>query len=126
LLGAGVPLINALNVARRSIGNQILVDAVSDSIDRVKEGKALGKSLAQNRALFPGAVVEMISVAEESNALDTVLVDVADGLENRTARRLDLLVRMIEPAMLLIMAAMVLMVVIALLLPVIKMSSTMR
>ena len=39
LLGAGVPLINALNVARRSIGNQILVDAVSNSIDRVKEGK---------------------------------------------------------------------------------------
>ena len=45
LLGAGVPLISALNVARRSIGNQILVDAVAESIDRVKEGKALGKSL---------------------------------------------------------------------------------
>ena len=40
-----MPLINALNVARRSIGNQILVDAVSNSIERVKEGKALGSSL---------------------------------------------------------------------------------
>jgi len=39
LLGAGVPLINCLNVARRSIGNQILVDAVTNSIERVKEGK---------------------------------------------------------------------------------------
>ena len=49
LLGAGVPLINALNVARRSIGNQILVDAVSNSIDRVKEGKPLGTSLGRNQ-----------------------------------------------------------------------------
>ena len=68
----------------------------------------------------------MISVAEESNSLDSVLVDVADGLENRTSRKLDLLVRMLEPAMLLVMAGMVLTVVIALLLPVIKMSQTMR
>jgi general secretion pathway protein F/type IV pilus assembly protein PilC len=75
---------------------------------------------------FPKTVVEMISVAEESNSLDTVLVDVADGLENRTSRKLDLLVRMLEPAMLLVMAGMVLTVVIALLLPVIKMSQTMR
>ena len=68
----------------------------------------------------------MISVAEESNSLDSVLVDVADGLENRTSRKLDLLVRMLEPAMLLVMAGMVLTVVIALLLPVIKMSQPMR
>ena len=53
-------------------------------------------------------------------------MDVADGLENRTSRKLDLLVRMLEPAMLLVMAGMVLTVVIALLLPVIKMSQTMR
>ena len=42
LLGAGVPLINRLNVARKSIGNQILVDAVASSIERVKEGDQLG------------------------------------------------------------------------------------
>src|SRR6478735_9546133 len=70
LLGAGVPLINALNVARRSIGNQILVDAVSNSIERVKEGKPLGASLADCRALFSGSVLEMISVAEVSGRLE--------------------------------------------------------
>ena len=63
LLGAGVPLVNGLNVARRSIGNQILVDAVSHSIDRVKEGKQLGASLADSRTLFSGSTLEMISVA---------------------------------------------------------------
>ena len=66
----------------------------------------------------------MIAVAEESNTLDTVLVEVADGLERRTARRLDLVVRLLEPIMLLILAGVVLFVVIALLLPVIKMSSS--
>jgi type II secretory pathway component PulF len=107
LLGAGVPLINALNVARRSIGNQILVDAVSDSIDRVKEGKALGKSLAQNRDLFPGAVVEMISVAEESGKLDQELLRIAQVTEGDLDRQLKSAVALAEPLMLFLIAGLV-------------------
>jgi type II secretory pathway component PulF len=107
LLGAGVPLINALNVARRSIGNQILVDAVSESIDRVKEGKALGKSLAQNRDLFPGAVVEMISVAEESGKLDQELLRIANVTEGDLDRQLKTVVALAEPLMLFLIAALV-------------------
>lgn len=107
LLGAGVPLINALNVARRSIGNQILVDAVSESIDRVKEGKALGKSLAQNRALFPGAVIEMISVAEESGKLDQELLRIANVTEGELDRQLKTVVALAEPLMLFLIAALV-------------------
>ena len=107
LLGAGVPLINALNVARRSIGNQILVDAVSDSIDRVKEGKPLGKSLAQNRDLFPGAIVEMISVAEESGKLDSELLRIANVTEGDLDRQLKAVVALAEPLMLFLIAALV-------------------
>jgi type II secretory pathway component PulF len=107
LLGAGVPLINALNVARRSIGNQILVDAVSESIDRVKEGKALGKSLAQNRALFPGAIIEMISVAEESGKLDQELLRIANVTEGELDRQLKTVVALAEPLMLFLIAALV-------------------
>lgn len=107
LLGAGVPLINALNVARRSIGNQILVDAVSDSIDRVKEGKPLGTSLAQNRSLFPGAVVEMISVAEESGKLDNELLRIAGVTESDLDRQLKAVVALAEPMMLFLIAALV-------------------
>ena len=77
LLNAGVPLVQALNVARKSIGNQILVDAVSASIDRVKEGAQLGASLSDCRNLFPGSVLEMISVGEESGKLDAELVRIA-------------------------------------------------
>ena len=66
----------------------------------------------------------MIAVAEQSNTLDSVLLDIADTLEKNTWRQLDLAVRLLEPAMLMLLAAMVLMLVIALLYPVLKMSST--
>ncbi|MCX8107477.1 MAG: type II secretion system F family protein [Verrucomicrobiae bacterium] len=104
LLGAGVPLINGLNVARRSIGNQILVDAVSNAIDLVKEGKALGASLAQCPMLFPGSVLEMISVAEESGKLDQELVRIADVTEAELDRRLKTAVALAEPVMLFVIA----------------------
>lgn len=107
LLGAGVPLINGLNVARRSIGNQILVDAVSESIDRVKEGKALAFSLAQNRTLFPGSVIEMISVAEESGKLDHELIRIATVTESDLDRALKAVVALAEPMMLFLIAALV-------------------
>jgi type II secretory pathway component PulF len=107
LLQAGVPLISALNVARRSIGNQVLIDAVSDSIDRVKEGKPLGKSLAQNRSLFPGAIVEMISVAEESGKLDTELMRIATVTEGDLDRQLKSVVALAEPVMLFVIAALI-------------------
>jgi type II secretory pathway component PulF len=105
LLGAGVPLINALNVAQRSIGNQILIDAVTVSIDQVKEGKALAASLAPNRELFPSAVVEMISVAEESGRLDNELLRIANVTEGDLERELKTAVSLAEPLMLFLIAA---------------------
>jgi len=104
LLGAGVPLINGLNVARRSIGNQILVDAVANSIDRVKEGKALGVSLSECRTLFTGSVLEMISVAEESGKLDQELVRIANVTEGDLDRELKTAVAFAEPLMLFLIA----------------------
>ncbi len=105
LLGAGVPLIAGLNVARRSIGNQILVDAVAHSIDRVKEGKALGPSLGDCRVLFSGSTLEMISVAEESGKLDGELVRIANVTEGDLDRQLKTVVAMAEPLMLFFIAA---------------------
>ena len=66
----------------------------------------------------------MISVAEESNNLDNVLVNIADGIDRQTSRQLDLMVRLLEPLTLLVMASAILFVLIALLLPVFQMSST--
>ncbi len=104
LLGAGVPLIACLNVARRSIGNQILVDAVAHSIERVKEGKALGPSLGDCRVLFSGSTLEMISVAEESGKLDGELIRIANVTEGDLDRQLKTAVAMAEPLMLFLIA----------------------
>jgi general secretion pathway protein F/type IV pilus assembly protein PilC len=73
---------------------------------------------------FPPIVVEMIAVAEQANNLENVLVSIAETQERQTWRRLDLTVRLIEPIMLLLLASVILMLVIALLLPIMKMSST--
>jgi type II secretory pathway component PulF len=104
LLGAGVPLINALNVARRSIGNQVLVDAVSNAIERVKEGQQLGPSLSDCRNLFSGSILEMIAVAEESGRLDQELIRIANVTEGDLDRQLKAAVSLAEPVMLFLIA----------------------
>ena len=68
----------------------------------------------------------MISVGEESNQLEKVLLDTADALDRRTARQLELMIRLLEPIMLLVMAVIILVVVLGLLLPVFKMSKAVR
>src|SRR5881394_3052251 len=118
LLGAGVPLINALNVARRSIGNQALVDAVANSIERVKEGKQLGPSLADCRTLFSGSVLEMIAVAEESGRLDQELVRIANVTEGDLDRQLKTAVAMAEPLMLFFIAGFIGTIFIGMVLPI--------
>ena len=100
-------------------------EAVESASENISSGQSLAAPLAKCE-YFPATVVEMISVAEESNTLDRVLVEIADGLEQRTVRKLDLVVRLLEPMMLLVLAAMVLCVVIALLMPIMKMSSMIR
>jgi type II secretory pathway component PulF len=123
LLRNGVPILKSLDVSREAAGNRMLSEAIEEASENISSGESLAAPLSAS-GYFPMTVVEMISVAEESNTLDTVLVEIADGLEKRTTRRLDLAVRLLEPMLLLVLAGAVLCVVIALLLPVIKMSST--
>jgi type II secretory pathway component PulF len=118
LLGAGVPLVQGLNVARKSIGNQILVDAVSTSIERVQEGGRLGESLANCRGLFPGSVLEMVSVAEESGRLDGELVRLAAVTEGDLDRQLKIAVAFAEPLMLFVVAGFIGTIFIGMLLPI--------
>jgi type II secretory pathway component PulF len=122
LIGAGVPLVHGLNVARRSIGNQILVDAVAQSIERVQQGGRLGQSLADCRSLFPGSVLEMISVAEESGKLDGELVRIAAETETDLDRNLKTAVAFAEPVMLFLIAGFIGVIFIGMLLPVLSMS----
>jgi len=121
LIGAGVPLVHGLNVARRSIGNQILVDAVAQAIERVQQGGRLGQSLADCRTLFPGSVLEMIAVAEESGRLDAELVRIAGETETDLDRNLKTAVAFAEPLMLFLIAGFIGVIFIGMLLPVLSM-----
>jgi type II secretory pathway component PulF len=121
LLGAGVPLVQALNVARKSIGNQILVDAVAQAIERVQQGGQLGTSLAECRGLFPGSVVEMIAVAEESGKLDVELVRIANVTEGDLDRHLKTAVAFAEPLLLFFIAAFIGTIFISMVLPIFTM-----
>lgn len=116
LLHNGIPILNALKIAKDSTGNRCLTAAIDKASENVKGGQSLGGPLAAS-GYFPTDVVEMIAIGEESNTLETVLVNIAESTERRTTRQLDLLVRLLEPVMLLIMAAVTLLVVLALLLP---------
>jgi len=105
LIHAGVPLVSGLNVAQRSIGNQILTDAIKDSIERVKKGEPLARSLGDCSLLFSGATVEMISVAEESSRLDKELIRLAEVTEKELDQQLKTAVALMEPLMLFFIAA---------------------
>ena len=125
LLHNGVPILKGLTISSDAAGNRVLSDAITNATENITAGATLSVPL-QKSGHFPKNVTEMISVAEESNTLDTVLVNIADGLEKQTTRRLDLLVKLIEPLMLLLMAVVILIVVIALLLPVMKMGQALQ
>jgi type II secretory pathway component PulF len=121
LLGAGVPLVQALNVARKSIGNQILVDAVAQAIERVQQGGQLGASLAECKGLFPSSVVEMVAVAEESGKLDVELVRIANVTEGDLDRHLKTAVAFAEPLLLFFIAAFIGTIFISMVLPIFTM-----
>lgn len=121
LLGAGVSLISALSVSRRSLGYQTLIDLVTDSTERVKKGEPLGASLAQSRVLFGGSTLEMIAVAEESGRLDSELVRLAGVTEVTLDRQLKTAVSLAEPIMLFFIAAFIGTIFIGMVLPIFSM-----
>jgi general secretion pathway protein F/type IV pilus assembly protein PilC len=117
LLHNGVPLLRALDISSDSAGNRVLSQAIRQSGENVSAGETLSEPLAQC-GLIPKPVMAMIRVAEEANNLDQVLVSIADGIDRRTSRQIDVLVRLAEPAMLLVMGVVIGFVLVALLLPV--------
>jgi general secretion pathway protein F/type IV pilus assembly protein PilC len=123
LLGNGIPIIHALRISKDSTGNEILAEAIDKAADSVTSGESLAGPLTKSK-VFPPAMMDMIAVAEESNTLEKVLIGIADTQEARTARQIDLVVRMLEPLMLLVMGVMVLFIAVALLLPILRMATS--
>ncbi len=122
LLANGIAIIQALEIAKDSAGNVILAEAIHGAAENVRHGEPLTQPLAQSK-LFPPAIIDMIAVAEESNTLDKTLVEIANTQEARTARQIDLFMRLLEPLLLLMAAVMVLFIAAALLLPILTMAT---
>lgn len=122
LLGNGVPILQSLRIAKDASGNVVLSEAIGQAADNVSGGKSLAVPL-RACGQFSREIVEMISIGEEANNLENVLVGIADSLEKFTSRKIDVAVRMLEPVMLLMMAVIVTFVIAALLLPILNMST---
>ena len=122
LLTNGVPILDSLEIAKDSAGNRVLSEQIGIAADSVQKGETLSKPLGAS-GLFPADIVDMMAVAEESNNLDGVLIQIAETNEARTGRAIDLAVRLIEPVLLLVMAVVVLCVAMALILPILTMAA---
>lgn len=123
LLKNGVPILPSLRIAKDAAGNLVLSDAIGTAAENISAGKSLARPLAAS-GFFPREVVEMIAVGEEANNLEQVLLGIADNMEARTYRQLELFVRLLEPVMLLMMAALILFVMVALLMPMFQSGTT--
>lgn len=123
LLQNGVPILRSLEISRDAAGNQILSESIQKASENITAGEKLAVPLASS-GHFPNQVTEMISVAEESNTLDKVMIQISDSLEKTTFRRMDILVRLLEPLMLLIMALIVFLIVLALMVPLLNSAGT--
>lgn len=117
LLGNGVPMLDALRIAQGTTNNLALRRVVQQAAQRVAAGSRLSDHLTID-GLIPNEIVEVIRVGERSNRLDAVLLKIADQLESRTHRQLGILAKLIEPALMVVMAIMIGFLMLALLMPV--------
>lgn len=123
MLKNGVPLLRSLRISSESTGNVLLAEAMLKSAENVTAGDTLSKPLAAS-GLIPPQVMAMIRIAEESNTLDEVLVKISDRIDGRIERKLEVMVRMIEPMMLIFIGGMVMFVIVGVLLPVFDLNSS--
>ena len=123
MLANGVPLLQALKISKDATGSTILSERIAEATESVRDGKRLSEPLGVG-GFFPEQILAMLTVAEESNKLDKVLVQIADTVERRTNRQVDQAVRLIEPAILCLVAAGIGFLALGLLLPIFTMASS--
>ncbi len=119
LLASGVPILQALEIARDTSGNAPIADAISQSVGRVRAGEPLSRTLGDS-PLFPAMPVSLIAVGEETGAMPAMLTRVADIYDEEVERAVVGLTALIEPAMIVLMAVIVGGIVIALFLPIVR------
>jgi type IV pilus assembly protein PilC len=119
LVSAGVPLLAALDITAKTAGNRVVEKAMADVIENVKRGGTIADPLKES-PVFPGMVTQMVSVGEETGALDGMLSKIADFYEDQVAAAVKSLTSILEPVMLVAVGGIVGFIVISMYLPLFK------
>ncbi len=123
LLQAGVPHLDALAIVRDTSSNDVVSESVETIRRTVREGEAISRPMEET-GVFDDLVCNMVDVGEQTGELDRMLLRVADAYENQVTRRIDAFFKVLEPALLIVMAIFVGLIVMALFLPLMKIMST--
>jgi type IV pilus assembly protein PilC len=125
LMGAGVAVLESLAVTSRAVGNVLYEEALKSAAIEVKNGKSLSSIIEQNE-LFPAIVGQMLAVGEETGQTDTVLIKVADFYEEEVDLAIESISSVIEPAMIVIMGAMVGLIAASVMTPIAELSQNIQ
>ena len=125
MVSSGVPILDALEVVAKSAGNKIIEEAVMYTREKISEGKTMAEPLAES-GVFPGMVVQMIAVGENTGALDQMLSKIADFYDEEVDVAVDSLTSMMEPMMLVLLGGMVGYFLIAMYLPIFSLASAVQ
>lgn len=119
LLVSGVPILQAMETVAGTVDNDILSEAIMHARARIREGDRIGDPLKKS-GLFPPMVVQMISIGEESGALDSMLTKVAQFYESEVDAALESLTSAIEPIMIVLLGGIVCFIVVAMFMPMVS------
>lgn len=125
LMGAGVPVLESLEVTAHAVGNVVYEKAILDAADAVKNGSNLSGVIEKN-PLFPAIVSQMLSVGEETGQTDKVLVRVADFYEEEVDVAIDGMSSIIEPVMIVFMGAMVGLIAASVMMPIASLATSIK
>lgn len=123
LVQAGVPHLDSLAIVRDATRNEVLAEGVEAIRRTVREGEGIARPMGET-GLFDDLVVNMVDVGEATGELDRMLLKVADAYEIQVDRRIDALFKVIEPMLLIVVAAFVGVIVVALFLPLLEIMNT--
>jgi type IV pilus assembly protein PilC len=124
LLGGGIPLVNAIDIAARSTGNRYLGRELEITAQRVREGQGFAATLLERRVV-PDVAIKMIEVGESTGALQEMLNSLADFYDEEIDTEVSRFVTLIEPALLVIMGIVIAAIVLALYMPLFQLTSVM-
>jgi len=125
LLGGGLPLVNALDIASKSIGNRYMAGQLEVVSGRVREGESFAAAL-EARRVFPEVAVKMAEVGESTGALQDMLNTVADFYDEEISTNMERFVTLVEPVLLVIMGIVIAGLLLALYMPLFQLSSVLQ